>query len=93
MQPTIAITSYLNTRPLFYHTPPTGCQVLALPPAATVSAMMNGEIDAGIAPIAGLSLLRKDYELLGPYGIACSGPVLSVALFSTLPFASIAART
>ncbi|MGR9099066.1 MAG: menaquinone biosynthetic enzyme MqnA/MqnD family protein [Gammaproteobacteria bacterium] len=82
----IAITSYLNTRPLYYHALPPDFKVLALPPAATVSALMKGEIDAGIVPVAGLPLLGGEFELLGPYGIACDGPVLSVALFSKLPF-------
>jgi chorismate dehydratase len=82
----IALTSYLNTRPLYYHRPIPGCQLLLLPPAMTVSALRKGDIDAGIVPVAGLPLLQRDFELLGPYGIASNGQVKSVALFSKIPF-------
>ncbi len=86
MSYTIAITSYLNTRPLLYHRPLPGCKILALPPAMTVNALLNGDIDAGIVPVAGLHLLANRTQLLGPYGITSQGRVLSVALFSKLPF-------
>jgi|GEM_PF-2309777 len=85
----IAITSYLNTQPLFYHRPLQGCQILQLPPAATVKALLKGSLVGGIVPVAGLPLLADDFELLGPYGIACKGAVLSVALFSKIPFEAL----
>ncbi len=86
MKASIGIMSYLNNRPLVHHRPLPGCQIQTFNPSEALAAFRQPQMLAGIVPVAGLSMIHPYYELLGSYGIACNGDVLSVALFSKIPF-------
>lgn len=82
----IALTPYLNNRSFFYHTAIENCELVQMTPRESIKALKDGDVQAGVIPVAGLSQLGDQFELLGNYGIACEGPVHSVLFFSRIPF-------
>lgn len=92
MQPRIAVTAYLNNRAYFQHRLPAGCELCALYPREAIKAIAEGQLQAAVVPVAGLSALQGQVDLLGDYGIAAAGPVNSVFMFSHLPFERLASQ-
>lgn len=86
MNNTIALTPYLNNRSYFYHTAIENCDLVQMTPRESIKALKDGVVQAGVIPVAGLSQLGDQFELLGNFGIASEGPVLSVLFFSRIPF-------
>src|SRR5207249_7655662 len=48
-----------------------------------------GTVDLGLMAAADYLRLRDRFELVGPFGVAARGPVLSVLLFSRRPAAAL----
>tara|TARA_R110002096_G_scaffold5863_26_gene27091 strand:- start:4784 stop:5590 length:807 start_codon:yes stop_codon:yes gene_type:complete len=85
---TVVITPYLNTRAFVHHGAPDGCRLRALPPREAQAAIASGSALAGVVPVGGLRPIKPLVNYLGPYGIACAGPVDSVLFFSRRPLRS-----
>ena len=79
----IALTPYLNNRAFFYHTAPENCEFIKLSPRESVKALVDGRVQAGVVPVAGLKQIGDQFELLGKFGIASEGPIQSVLFFFT----------
>ena len=82
----IAITPYLNNRPFIFHTVIDNCELVQQSPRESVKALKEGYIQAGVIPVACLSELNDQFELLGNFGIASEGSVQSVLFLSQIPF-------
>lgn len=59
------------------------------PPSATLDWMLAGRADAALVPVAGLPALAGQAQPLGQYGIACTGAVHSVRVFSDMPLRQV----
>ncbi len=88
MKYSIAITPYLNNRPLLYHTPINNCNLVQLSPRESIKALNSGHVQAGFVPVAGLKQIGERFQLLGDFGIASDRAVQSVLFISRLPFES-----
>ncbi len=88
----VGAVSYLNTKPLIYGFEQgrmsDQVELLIDYPARIASMLQQGEIDAGLVPVAVLPFLKEHY-VISDYGIACDGEVASVCLFSDVPLAEI----
>lgn len=60
-------------------------------PARVHALMAAGGCDAALLPVASLPELGERVEPLGDFGIACTGPVRSVQLFSTVRLSELLA--
>lgn len=58
-------------------------------PARVAARMSAGHCDAALLPVAALRGLRGSVAFAGDFGIACTGPVRSVQLFSLLPLSDL----
>lgn len=65
--------------------PPEDVRLHFASPTAVYQALRAGACDAGLLPVARLRELSHRYVPLGAYGIACTGAVRSVVLFSRMP--------
>jgi chorismate dehydratase len=87
----VCAVSYLNTSPLVWgmlHGDQRGAFDLTFRvPSACAGAVASGEADIGIIPA--IELNRHDYGRIRGLGIASRGPVLSILLVSSKPFAQI----
>ncbi len=88
----VGAVSYLNTKPLLYgieHAPVFAQIDLQLDyPAKIAEALLNGEIDLGLVPVA--ILQRMPFaEIVTDVCIGCDGAVASVCLFSDVPIAEV----
>jgi len=81
MKYSLAIMPYLNTRPYVHHGAPVGCELQGMAPNRVLTALDSGRCIAGLVPVGALPGALRQLEFLGRYGIACAGPVRSVALF------------
>jgi chorismate dehydratase len=88
----VGIVNYLNTLPLRY-----GLQQMADAghitlhqdyPSKIAKALMDGEIDLGLVPVAALLSLPNPH-IIGEYCISADGPVASVGLYSQVPLNEI----
>ena len=86
MSYSVALTPYLNNRSFFYHSPIENCELVQISPCETIKALKEGDVHAGVVPVAGLSQLGDQFELIGNFGIASEGPVQSVLFLSRIPF-------
>lgn len=77
--------TYLNVAPFFMHSDQWGVEQIGCVPSELGQLAARGEVDAGPMPVADWFALERDFEPLGPYGIAATGPAQSVLLFSTCP--------
>lgn len=88
----VGAVSYLNTKPFIYGlSRPEAAERVALTldyPANLVKMLSSGQIDVGLVPVGALPLL-KNHQILSEYGIATSGTVASVAVFSEVPMEQI----
>lgn len=91
----IGAVSYLNTKPMI--TAPNGAaQAFAhLPatleldyPASIANKLLAGSIQVGLVPIVIVPLLAQAH-IITQYGIACTGAVASVALYSNVPITQV----
>lgn len=65
--------------------PPADVRLHFASPTAVYQALRAGACDAGLLPVARLRELSHRYVPLGAHGIACTGAVRSVVLFSRIP--------
>jgi chorismate dehydratase len=88
----VGIVNYLNTLPLRY-----GLQQMAEAgqitlqqdyPSKIAKALMDGDIDLGLVPVAALLHLPNPH-IRGEYCISANGPVASVGLYSQAPLNEI----
>lgn len=84
--------NYLNTRPLLY-----GIRRSELMeeielyedyPSKVAGALLSGEIDLGLVPVAIIPKLNQHY-IVSDYCIGCDGEVASVCLFSEVPLEEV----
>lgn len=86
----VGAVNYLNSKPLIYELERLAPQIeLSLDlPSRLADRMAAGELDVGLIPA--VEYLRAgDYSLIPGIAIATRGPVLSVTLFSRVPWADI----
>jgi len=86
MSTPIAMIPYANMAPYRQLRPPEDCRFVSLVPRASIRALMEGSVVAAAVPVGGLARLADRVEMVGRFGIAARGPVLSVLLFSRIPF-------
>lgn len=83
----IGAVEYLNTKPLIHHLPelaPDAELRLDLP-SRLADQLAAGELDVALIPV--IEFFRgRDYRYLPNIAIACRGPVLSVTVFSRVPW-------
>lgn len=83
----LGVVAYLNARPLIYRfqvRPEPGIELVDDVPSRLTEQLLAGQIDAGI--ISSIECFRSPHlEHLTTVGLACSGAVLSVKLFSQRP--------
>ena len=81
----LGAVSYLNTKPLVrgLEARPDLFTVRFDVPAVCASLLHEGRVDLGLIPA--IEYLRGDYAMVPDLAIGSDGPVLSVAIFSTVP--------
>ncbi|MDI9319438.1 MAG: menaquinone biosynthesis protein [Phycisphaerales bacterium] len=88
----VGAVSYLNTKPLLYgieRSPIYDTIELSLAyPAQLAQQLRAGSIDMALLPVAALQEI-EGAKIVGDYGIAAHGNVVSVALFSQVPIGEI----
>jgi chorismate dehydratase len=85
----VSAVSFLNARPLVVgleHEPALFDLRFDLP-AVCADRLHRGEVDLGLIPV--IEYLRGDYRLVPDIAIASDGPILSVAVFTTVPMARV----
>jgi len=85
----VASIDNLSGAPWRLLSPPASMRVHYAPPSAVYQALRQGTCDAGLLPTARLCELSPRYVPLGNYGIACTGAVRSVLLFSRVPMSQV----
>lgn len=88
----IATIDNLSARAYTLVTPAFPADVMPCTPTEVYSRAARGLCDAALLPVARLRELGDRFEPLGPYGIACAGPVRSVVLFSKRPLERLLAE-
>src|SRR5207253_8745814 len=86
----IGAVNYLNTKPLIYHLERLAPQAeLSLDlPSRLADRLAAGTLDVALIPV--IEYFRGDgYTIVPDVAIATRGPVLSVTLFSRLPWADV----
>jgi len=89
----IARIPYLNTEPFYRRFSARGYELVNLVPRRLGEEAARGRVVAGVMSLVDWIRQEAEFEPLGPYGIACAGPVLSVALFSSRPVPELTGRT
>lgn len=85
----IGAVRYLNTKPLIEGLADNpDVQLLLELPSQLASLLLANQIDAGLIPIVDF-LSHPELNLIPGISISCEGPVLSVAIFSRVPFSQI----
>jgi chorismate dehydratase len=86
----VGAVNYLNSKPLIYELGQLAPQIeLSLDlPSRLADRMAAGELDVGLIPAVEY-LRAADYSLIPGIAIATRGPVLSVTLFSRVPWADV----
>lgn len=88
----IGAVSYLNTKPLIYGLEQApikdNIELVVDYPSHIASMLADDRIDIGLVPVAVIPDI-PDARIVTDYGIACDGPVDSVAIFSEVPLAKI----
>ncbi len=86
---TLARIPFLNAAPFYVRWAEAPGATVDLPPRALGEEARAGRVDAGLMAAADWFGLDPRFEIVGPYGIACRGPVSSVLLFARTPFAEL----
>jgi chorismate dehydratase len=87
----VGAVSYLNTKPLVYRLED-GAPDIDLTfdlPSRLAERLAGGQLDVALIPSIEVALGYADYTIVSDACIACRGPVLSVKLFSRVPFSKI----
>ena len=88
----VGAVSYLNTTPLLYgiqHSPVMNDIELSVDyPAKLAEKLQSGEIDMALLPVAAIPTIPGAH-VVANYGIAATGNVASVAIFSHVPMEEI----
>ncbi len=88
----VSAVSYLNTKPLLWginrHPVAGEIQLEVGNPAEVATALLAGTTDLALLPVAMITRLPEAH-IIGNRGIAATGPVASVCLFSEVPMARI----
>lgn len=88
----VGAVSYLNTKPLLYgieHSDIINEIELSLDyPALLAQKLKYKEIDVALLPVAAITSI-ENARIVGKYGIATDGDVVSVAIFSNLPIEEV----
>lgn len=87
----VGAVSYLNTRPLIYQLQQLapGIELVLDVPSRLADALREGRLDVALIPSIE-SFQDPSYRIVSDACIGCRGPVLSVKLFSRVPFDQIA---
>lgn len=88
----IATIDNLSARAYTLLTPAFPADVMPCTPTEVYSRAARNLCDAALLPVARIRELGDRFEPLGTYGIACSGPVRSVVLFSKRPLERLLAE-
>lgn len=86
----IGAVTYLNTKPLVHHLLKSADEqeVVFDLPSRLADRLAHGELDVALIP--SIEYLREPtYRIVSDACIACRGPVMSVKLFSRVPFANV----
>ncbi|QEH33302.1 Chorismate dehydratase [Aquisphaera giovannonii] len=91
MEPRVRVgaVSYLNAKPLYYRLEEfhPGVDLRMAVPSLMARDLAAGELDIALIPsVEYLRGAHRGYEILPGFAIAARGPVLSVKLFSRVPF-------
>ena len=86
---TLARIPFLNAAPFYVRWAEAPGATVDLPPRALGEEARAGRVDAGLMATADWFGLDPRFEIVGPYGITCRGPVSSVLLFARQPFAEL----
>jgi chorismate dehydratase len=88
----IGVVDYLNTRPLMeaFRQGAMADEIIWMPdyPARVAASLIDGETDLALIPVATIPFVPQA-EIVSDFGIAASGPVASVCLFSNVPIEQI----
>jgi cyclic dehypoxanthinyl futalosine synthase len=87
----LAMIPYANMAPVRALGCPAGFAMLYLTPSLSVAALREGRVVAAALPTGALPALQELVEPLGQYGVAASGSVGSVLLYTRLPLAQLTA--
>lgn len=87
----IACVNNLSARAYLETPAPAGAVVSPMTPRDIARAVREGGCDAALLPVAALAHAHG-YDDSLPFGIACTGEVMSVGLFSRLPLESLLAN-
>lgn len=89
----IARIPYLNTEPFYRRFTARGYELVNLVPRRLGEEAARGRVVAGVMSLVDYFRQEEAFEPLGPYGIACAGSVMSVALFSARPIPELTGGT
>lgn len=88
----IGVVDYLNTRPMMeaFRLGAMADEIIWKPdyPAHVAESLIKGETDLALIPVATIPLVPQA-QIVSDFGIAASGPVASVCLFSQVPIEQI----
>jgi chorismate dehydratase len=88
----VAAVSYLNTKPLLYGIEHSDIardiELVVGYPSQIAKQLQDGSIDIALLPVAAMPGIAGAH-IVSDYGIAASGPVASVAIFSNVPMEEI----
>jgi chorismate dehydratase len=84
----VAAVSYLNTKPLLYGIERSDIineiELILNYPSGLAKSLQDGSIDLALLPVAAIPFINNA-RIVSDYGIASTGNVVSVALFSQVP--------
>ena len=88
----VGAVSYLNTKPLIYGFEQgmmrDSIELVMDYPARIADSLIKKDIDIGLVPVTVMNIMPGS-RIIGDYGIACTGEVASVCLFSDVPVENI----
>ncbi len=88
----IASVSYLNSIPFTYGITESGAidaELILAPPAECTRLLSDGEVDAALIPVGGLTSLGDDFKIITSHCIGATQAVRTVAMMSDEPLHSI----
>lgn len=82
---TIVLVNNVSVQPFRLVRPAFAGALQDEPPSKAWSLALRGEVDLAVIPVAKLQEVAAVLEPIGDFGVACRGPVRSVALFGRQP--------
>ena len=86
----LGAVSYLNAKPLLDGLDGDGVQLSLDVPSALLGGLTSGRFDAALCPVIDLFTSPVPLRVVPVGGIGCSGPTLTVRLFSRVPIGRLA---